>query len=822
MELKILILVLSSYALSVQGTAKARQSSFKDVLFVFRHFTPGSLPGMPYYPPVSLYPTPDQFDRQRVMPAIPVWEPPAPYVSPLIRSQRYPRASPEPVKIPSPVVLRPPQPQWQPVEVPTSSRPYEGFPIPPPIAQRRRKADRTRHRSSANRDSDRDVHASSRPHRPDRFVPRPASPPQQNPNSPRAARPPGQRAVDSDTDSYSAPPPHFQMEPPAEVAIPIMDFPQSFPSAPLASPLSSRKPTADEEPQLNVSTTLARPASSIRQNPNSQRAPPPPVQRAVDSDTDSYSAPSPQFPLIALADSIMGSSPSIGTTHHLPFGKIEIHRGHHQPPVQRPVDSDIDSFSLPPPHFLYPELADLTTDFSASSPSAPLASPRKRTADEEPQLNVSTTLARPPLPFGKSKFTAGTTATSTKASGFECRSLFSTIHTLAGDTISTACPEGDEEPQLDVSTTFARPTSSTLQNPNSPRAAPPVQKAVDSETLLIRHASQRVEDAGSRLTPPNYTLSIQGSGPSFRFPRERGRSPASRMPSSYSFVCCALTKDGTGQGYLPPPSYPLAIPYYPPDSFDPTPDQFRPRRVMPAIPRSYQRNPGDPAASSLPPKAYLPPVVQTPVVPHVPPPILSPEHSKSRPEPVTVPPRVILPPLQAQWQPVEIQTSSSPDEGSPIRPPIAQRRRKADQTRQWSSPNQDSDSDHSLFPRPPIQKAVDSDTDSYSAPSAHRMRRSGELASLDFLENIPSPLSSLSATEPTADKEPQLNVTTALTRPTFSTSQNPNSRRAVHKIVDSDADSYSAPSPHSVSRMRAAVDHSVSSGVALASEKAHD
>ncbi|KAF9518545.1 hypothetical protein BS47DRAFT_263193 [Hydnum rufescens UP504] len=125
-----------------------------------------------------------------------------------------------------------------------------------------------------------------------------------------------------------------------------------------------------------------------------------------------------------------------------------------------------------------------------------------------------------------------------------------------------------------------------------------------------------------------------------------------------------------------PPSYPLVIPYYPPNSFDPTPDQFRPRRVMPAIPRRCKRNPSDSCPFFITPKAHSPPVVQTPVVPA--------SHCisatfKIKAETCYGAPPVILPPLQAAMAArLRSKLHLHTHEGSPIRPPIVQRPRKAD------------------------------------------------------------------------------------------------------------------------------------------------
>ncbi|KAF9507692.1 hypothetical protein BS47DRAFT_1398378 [Hydnum rufescens UP504] len=312
---------------------------------------------MPYYPPVSFDPTPDRFRRRRVMrgsdsdrPAHtsspPNAHPPpvvlAPAGPPLIRYPESREPSPEPVVIPPPVILQEPQP-GPPVEIPTSPPPRVRSPT------RRHSAERSRTRSSR-------VPLRTR--------------------SSRERLPPVQRAVDSDADSYSPPSPHLQPKTLAVGLAPSTNSSQSTSSAPLASPphLSPRKPVANEEPQSNVSTTLApQPTSSIQPDPNPPQAPPPPVRRAVDSDADSYSPPSPHF---QARPARRGPAPRKDSPQSSPSGSPRKPADDEEPqlnvstlapptsssqpnpnspraplpPVPRAVDSDADSYSPPSPH----------------------------------------------------------------------------------------------------------------------------------------------------------------------------------------------------------------------------------------------------------------------------------------------------------------------------------------------------------------------------------------------------------------------------------------------------------------------------------------
>ncbi|KAF9518548.1 hypothetical protein BS47DRAFT_1338237 [Hydnum rufescens UP504] len=281
---------------------------------------------MPYYPPVSFDPTPDQFHRRGVMQPIrgsspdgpsPTSLPPKAHPPPVVSPE-----SLEPLRKPvviSPVILPQPQPQGPPVHIPPSPLPIVRSPTQRLKAQRlRTRSPRTpssrerSRRSSPERsrriqrivDSDADSYSPPSPHQRETALSRgqasgtdssqssrsgsprkpvvdeelqlnvstvaqPTSSPQPNPNPPRASLPPAQRAVDSDADSYSPPSPHLPPKPLAERAVLITDFPQSSPSSPLAPPLPLGMPTAEEVPPRHVSTP-SPPNVSIPPTPGSQ------------------------------------------------------------------------------------------------------------------------------------------------------------------------------------------------------------------------------------------------------------------------------------------------------------------------------------------------------------------------------------------------------------------------------------------------------------------------------------------------------------------------------------------------------------------------
>ncbi|KAF9518551.1 hypothetical protein BS47DRAFT_263298 [Hydnum rufescens UP504] len=368
-----------------------------------RYFTPGSYPTampMPYYPPVSFDPPPDQFHRRGVMQPIrgsssdgptPTSLPPKAHPPPVVSPE-----SLEPLRKPvviSPVILPQSQPQGPPVHILPSPRPSVRSPT------QAFKAQRLRTRSPRTPTS------------------REQSPRRRRPSPERSRR--IQRIGDSDAGSYSPPSPHRREKASSRRPASGTDSSQSSRSG------SPRKPVADEELQLNVSTTLARPTSAVHAGPNSLRAPLPPVRRAPDSDADSYSPPPPhrlERPLAHSRDTASSRHSASGTdsSQSSPSGPPRRPAADEElqlnvstlarptsspqpnpnspraslPPIQGAVDSDADSYLPPSPH-LREEMASLRdasgTDSSQSSRSG---SPREPVADEEPKLNVST-LARP-------------------------------------------------------------------------------------------------------------------------------------------------------------------------------------------------------------------------------------------------------------------------------------------------------------------------------------------------------------------------------------------------------------------------------------------
>ncbi|KAF9507694.1 hypothetical protein BS47DRAFT_1398379 [Hydnum rufescens UP504] len=192
---------------SVQGSVKisARRFSFEDDFFVFVHLLRFDEGGTAKLAPTSY--AVDSYQRNS--------DNPTPSLLP-------PNAHPPPV-VPAPVVPHVSPPTPEPVTVPPP-----GSPLHSPIALIRHGIERYAQRSSPDHDSDSDFYAYSRPYRPDTSArrPRATSSAQQDPNSLRTAPPPVQRA-DSDSDSYSQPPPHFSEITPCSLEVAVMPRPQN-------------------------------------------------------------------------------------------------------------------------------------------------------------------------------------------------------------------------------------------------------------------------------------------------------------------------------------------------------------------------------------------------------------------------------------------------------------------------------------------------------------------------------------------------------------------------------------------------------------------
>jgi len=209
----------------------------------------------------------------------------------------------------------------------------------------------------------------------------------------------------------------------------------------------------------------------------------------------------------------------------------------------------------------------------------------------------------------------------------------------------------------------------------------------------------------------------------------------------------------------------MAMPYYPPASFDPTPDQFHRRRVMPPTPDS---NPNGLALTSLAPKAHPPPVLLAPAGRR----LVRERLKREREERLEREERERL-----DWEERLKQERLEWEE------------RLKQERLEWEERLE-----QERLERERLEQEREG-ADSYSPPSPHRRETALSLRSAsgtDSSQNSPSG----SPRKPAADEGLQLNVST-LARSTSSTQPNPNPPRVprppVQRAVDSAADSYSPP-----------------------------
>ncbi|KAF9518549.1 hypothetical protein BS47DRAFT_1338239 [Hydnum rufescens UP504] len=205
----------------------------------------------------------------------------------------------------------------------------------------------------------------------------------------------------------------------------------------------------------------------------------------------------------------------------------------------------------------------------------------------------------------------------------------------------------------------------------------------------------------------------------------------------------------------------MPMPYYPPVSFDSTPDQFHRRRVMPP---THGNNPDGLSLTSLAPKGHPPPVLLAPAGRRL---------------------------VREQEERLEQERLEREEQEERERLEREQEERLEQERLEQERLEQERLEQER-------EQQEREDADSYSPPSPHLREKASSLRSASGADSSQSSPSG-SPRKPAADEGLQLNVST-LARPTSSTQPNPNSPPVplppVQRAVNSDANSHSPPSPH--------------------------